>query len=291
MNCIKSFLFILLLIGGLSACSSSNQLAVNDVDPTEEEVINSPAIIDLSHWKLTLPIGNPTEISPPEILDYANNQVVKPYMYNDDDRGGLAFFAEPNSSTANSKYSRSELREQLTPGSNSNNWTFAEGGRMVGKLAVDEISKDQDGKYHRVIVMQIHGRLTNEQRDLIGKDDNDAPPILKIYWQNGKIRVKSKRLKNLKASDEEVLHKDAWTDDDGHTFEEEVNFKKFKLEVIVSDGEMTIILNDNEYNVHKNDHLKRWGIFENYFKAGNYLQTTDEGAFAKVNYFSLEVSH
>ncbi len=48
--------------------------------------------------------------------------------------------------------------------------------------------------------MQIHGRLTNEQRDLIGQKDNNAPPILKIYWENGKIRVKTKVLKNLSAT-------------------------------------------------------------------------------------------
>ena len=68
---------------------------------------------------------------------------------------------------------------------------------MKGKLAMENVSKDSDGKYHKVIIMQIHGRLTNEQRDLIGQKDNNAPPILKIYWQNGKIRVKTKELKNL----------------------------------------------------------------------------------------------
>ncbi len=32
-------------------------------------------------------------------------------------------------------------------------------------------------------------------------------------------------------------------------------------------------------------------IFENYFKAGNYFQTRDEGAHATVKYFNLDVSH
>ena len=38
--------------------------------------------IDLSHWKVTLPVtnekGRPYEIAPPEILDYANNEIAKP---------------------------------------------------------------------------------------------------------------------------------------------------------------------------------------------------------------------
>tara|TARA_R110000751_G_scaffold2470_3_gene13139 strand:- start:159775 stop:160680 length:906 start_codon:yes stop_codon:yes gene_type:complete len=251
--------------------------------------------IDLTHWKVTTPAGDgkkPQEVSPPEIMDYATNESLKPYMYNDSTKGAIVFYAFPSSATtANTKYSRSELREQMVSGENNVNWTFKQGGYMKGKLAIDDISKDSEGKYHRTIIMQIHGRLTNEQRDLIGEKDNNAPPILKIYWDKGKIRVKTKVLKNLDATEEEMLHEDAWDDDEGFNFEQEVGFKKFTLEVEVSDGKMVIILNENEYKVYEDIHMKKWGIFENYFKAGNYLQTRDEGAFAKVRYYDLEVKH
>ena len=139
--------------------------------------------------------------------------------------------------------------------------------------------------------MQIHGRLTNEQRDLIGEDDNNAPPILKIYWDKGKIRVKTKVLKNLYATDEELLHEDAWDNDKGFNFEEEVGFRKFTLEVKVSKGKMVIVLNNSEYKVYENIHMRRWGIFEHYFKAGNYFQSRDKGSYSKVRYYELEVSH
>ncbi|WP_292945336.1 polysaccharide lyase family 7 protein [Olleya sp. UBA1516] len=251
--------------------------------------------IDLTHWKVTTPAGDgkkPQEVSPPEIMDYATNESLKPYMYNDSTKGAIVFYAFPSSATtANTKYSRSELREQMVSGENNVNWTFKQGGYMKGKLAIDDISKDSDGKYHRTIIMQIHGRLTNEQRDLIGEKDNNAPPILKIYWDKGKIRVKTKVLKNLDATEEEMLHEDAWDDDEGFNFEQEVGFKKFTLEVEVSDGKMVVILNENEYKVYEDIHMKKWGVFENYFKAGNYLQTRDEGAFAKVRYYDLEVKH
>ena len=252
--------------------------------------------IDLSHWKITVPISNekgkPYEVEPPEILDYANNDLLKPYMYNDSVKGAIVFYAKPTSSTTrNTKYSRSELREQMEPGSNSVNWTFPEGGRMKGKLSIGKVSKDSKGKYHKVIIMQIHGRLTNEQRDLIGEDDNNAPPILKIYWQNGKIRVKTKVLRNPNLTDTEILHEKAWTDDNGFNFEEEVGFNKFTLEVKASDGKLVVSLNGNEYKVYKNNSIKRWGIFENYFKAGNYFQTRDEGSYAEVKYYELEVEH
>ncbi|WP_281847806.1 polysaccharide lyase family 7 protein [Olleya namhaensis] len=251
--------------------------------------------IDLTHWKVTTPAGDgkkPQEVSPPEIMDYATNEALKPYMYNDSTRGAIVFYAFPSkATTANTKYSRSELREQMVSGENNVNWTFKEGGYMKGKLAIDDISKDSKGKYHRVIIMQIHGRLTNEQRDLVGEKDNNAPPMLKIYWDKGKIRVKTKVLKNLNATPEQMLHEDAWGDDEGFNFEQEVGFRKFTLEVEVSDGKMVVILNKNEFKVYDNIHMKKWGIFENYFKAGNYLQTRDEGAFAKVRYYDLEVKH
>lgn len=252
--------------------------------------------IDLSHWKVTLPVtndkGKPYEISPPEIFDFATNEKAKNYMYIDSTKGAIVFHAMPTASkTANTKYTRSELREQMVPGDNNTNWTFADGAYMKGKLAMEATSRDSEGKYHRTIIMQIHGRLTNEQRDLIGEDDNNAPPILKIYWDKGKIRVKTKVLKNLTATNEELLHEDAWDNDEGFNFEEEVGFRKFTLEVKVSKGKMVIILNGSEYKVYESIHMRRWGIFENYFKAGNYFQTRDEGAYSKISYYELEVSH
>ncbi|NJB82881.1 polysaccharide lyase family 7 protein [Wenyingzhuangia aestuarii] len=252
--------------------------------------------IDLSHWSVTTPElnhkGRATNVEPPEILKYATDKRLIPYMYNDSIKGGLVFYAYPsNATTANTKYSRSELREQMVPGNNNVNWTFKQGARMKGELEIEDISKDSEGKYHKVIIMQIHGRLTNEQRDLIGQKDNNAPPILKIYWHKGKIRVKTKVLKNIEATGEELLHEDSWGDDEGFNFEQEVGFKKFTLEVKVSEGKMVIVLNDYEYKVYEDIHMEKWGVFENYFKAGNYFQSRDEGAFAKVKYYKLKVTH
>ena len=247
--------------------------------------------IDLNNWKVTLPIGNPTEVEPPEILDYATNEVLQEFMYNDSTDGSLVFYTYPGSSTRNSSYSRTELREQMVPGSNTTNWTFAQGGRMKGTLKLDTISVGADNKPHRTIIMQIHGRLTNAQRNLIGEDDNNAPPMLKIYWNNGRVRVKTKVLKDINASAKDILYTSAWGDDDGYFFSKRVDNNKFTLEVIVSEGKMEIILDDEESVVYEGIHIEKWGVFENYFKAGNYLVTTDEGGFSKVKYYELEVSH
>lgn len=278
-----------------SSVTASGNKIEKKVKKKRKKKVKLPKI-DLSHWKVTLPVANeqgkPIEISPPEISNYANIEVAKPYMYLDSVRGAIVFHAMPtDSKTRNTKYTRSELREQLVPGDNNVNWTFADGAYMKGKIAMEASTRNSSGKYHRTIIMQIHGSLTNEQRDLIGQDDNNAPPILKIYWDNGKIRIKTKVLKNLNAPDQVLLHEEAWGNDAGFNFEEEVGFRKFILEVKVSEGKMVIVLNKNEYKVYENIHMKRWGIFENYFKAGNYFQSRDEGSFSKVRFYELEVSH
>lgn len=254
--------------------------------------------IDLSHWKITIPAsrsgdksGRPLEVGPPEILDFETNEDLKKYFYRDKKDGALVFYAYPASSTANSSYSRSELREQMVPGDNSVNWTFEQGGRMRGTLSVPNVSQNSVGDYHRVIIMQIHGRLSNEQRDLIGAEDNNAPPMLKIYWDEGRIRVKTKVLKNINASDTEILHEEAWGDDKGRNFKEIVGTGKFTLEVNVSMGKMTVTLNDKETFTYEGIHMEKWGVFENYFKAGNYFQSKDPGSFAFVKYYELEVNH
>lgn len=260
------------------------------VDPPVEGVDFFLPNIDLNNWKVTLPIDNPKEIEPPEILNYATHTTLKEFMYNDSTDGSLVFHTYPGSTTANSSFSRTELREQLDPGSNNTNWTFAEGGRMKGTLKMEEISKDDNGDYHRAIIMQIHGRLTNEQRDLIGEDDNNAPPVLKIYWNKGRVRVHHKVLKDVNVDDVEILDTDAW-EDEAEWLGEAVDYDEFTLEVIASEGRLEVILNDNESLVYEDIHMERWGIFENYFKAGNYLITTDEGAFSRVKYYNLEVWH
>lgn len=247
--------------------------------------------INLNNWKVTLPVGNPTEVAPPEILKYATNPLLKPLMFNDSINGALVFYTYPGATTANTSYSRTELREQMVPGNNNVNWTFPQGGKMKGTLAITNITKDASGNFHKTIIMQIHGRLTNAQRDLIGQNDNNAPPVLKIYWDKGYIKVKTKVLKNVNTAYPQILMEDSWTDDAGYTFSRYVGFDKFTLEVIASNGRLEVILDNQESIVYKNIHMEKWSIFENYFKAGNYLVTLDKGANATVKYYDLVVTH
>ena len=171
------------------------------------------------------------------------------------------------------------------------NRVYDKSRRLSVTLAVPEISTDQNGTPHPVIITQIHGRLTDAQRDLIGQGDNNTPPMLKIYWDNGNVRMKTKEVKKISDTTTELLHKDVWGDDEGYTFPEPVGTDKFKLEVLVSGGKMDVFLNENDSISYSNIHIHKWGVFENYFKAGNYQQTRDNTAFSKVKFYKLDVLH
>nr|WP_236262960.1 polysaccharide lyase family 7 protein [Aggregatimonas sangjinii] len=291
------FLVLFLTLGATcqERSSGAKDLQIKSGKKKKKRKVKLPDI-DLSHWKVTIPEGKgkggALSISPPEILDYGNNEALKPFMFNDSVSGALVFLAYPtNATTANTKYSRTELREQMEPGNDNVNWTFAQGGILTAKMAMEEVSRTDDGTSHKVIVAQIHGRLTDEQRKLIGQKDNNAPPMLKIYWHNGKIRVKTKVLKYAGVNQVGILQKEAWTDDNGKTFEQDVGFMKFTIEVKVTEGKMVVSLNKNEFFVYDNPSIKRWGVFENYFKVGNYFQSRDAGSFAKVKLYELHVEH
>lgn len=257
------------------------------------------ANIDLSHWTVTTPGENPKkpgktlDLNYPEILDFASNDAISKYMYEDPKDKSIVFYAFPSGkTTANSHFSRSELRETMEIGNKDVNWTFFQGGNMKATYAIEDISKEPDGKYSRVIIAQIHGRLSNKQRDIIGQKDNNAAPILKIYWDQGKIRVKTKVLKNSNATLNELLPADAWGDDKGRDFKEKIGLNtKFTIEIKVSEGRLEVILNNSESLVYDDINMKKWGVFENYFKAGNYFQSKSPNSFAKVKIYSLEVSH
>src|SRR5689334_13702783 len=89
---------------------------------------------DLTHWYLTLPSAltvDPTTLS--------NGYTLTRTFYTDLLSGGMVFRC-PNlaGTTTNTHYSRTELREMLTPtgdaSDDANNWTPATGGRLKARL-------------------------------------------------------------------------------------------------------------------------------------------------------------
>ena len=139
------------------------------------------------------------------------------------------------------------------------------------------------------MVMQIHGRLTRAQRDLIHNKDYDAPPLLKIYYNNGQIEVAHKKLKESNIEGNDLLIKANWNDAEHYFFDEFVNNEKFGLTIRVNREKFTVVLNNTIKDFVHPD-LRVWP-FDNYFKAGNYLTSSSSSAYSEVKFYQLKVIH
>lgn len=318
-NFLAVLMFLLLSSSILYSCSHSsepidstetddrmeeeNEKEEENEEVEDEEEEESPtekfADIDFTNWKVTLPVdednnGKPDEYQPSQLIDngYRTLAAVKPYMYDDTTDGSIVFYTFPDKSTTNSQYSRTELRELINPKNYRENWTLDEGGTLEGRLKMVSMTKDSQSSnaYHRTIIMQIHGIISIEDMAKHNFDSNNGPPLLKMYWLDGNIIAYKKTLKDESTSGDDLLETSSatWTDIK-HNFGR-VGYDAFDLKIIASKGKLTIQLNDNTPFTFQDISLDKWP-YENYFKAGNYLVSTEKTAKAYLKYYSLSVSH
>lgn len=291
----KKHLVLYALLVFLFSCSNTDE---------PEEIIEDDnpityADIDFSHWKVTLPVdednnGSPDEYKPDVLVNngYRTLAAVQNFMYDDTSDASIVFYTYPDVSTTNSTYSRTELRELINPDNSKENWTLTEGGILTGKLKVDSISEDTESSYqfHRVIVMQIHGIISEEDMAIHGFTSNNGPPLLKMIWIDGNLWAHKKSLIDENTSGDDLLDvsSDTWYDIK-HNFGE-VGFDAFELQITATEGKLSIRLNEEEAFVYEDISLAKWP-FENYFKAGNYLVSTHPQAKSYIKYYELTVNH
>jgi len=271
----------------------------NNETPEVPEPTLNYADIDFSNWKVTLPVdidnnGSPDEYLPGELVDdaYRDLEAIKEFMYDDTSDGSIVFYTYPGVSTTNSSYSRTELRELINPDNARDNWSLSEGGEMVGTLKIDDVSEDNgsNNDYHRVIVMQIHGIISQQDMDEFGFSSNNGPPLLKMYWKNGFLWAHKKSLVDESIDGNDLLDtsSDTWTDIK-HNFGY-VGFEAFEFRITATAGKLELQLNNETPFVYEDVSLSKWP-FENYFKAGNYLNSTNPDAYAYIKYYDLMVTH
>ena len=302
----------LLLMLVFCACSSDEQslstdtmsqpTLVNDNEPEDagsDVDATTYADINFTNWKVTLPIdennnGSPDEYQPSQLVNFGYQTLapVMPYMYDDESDASLMFYTFPDISTSNSSFSRTELRELINPDSSSDNWTLLEGGEMVGRLKVTSVSENTQSSddYHKVIVMQIHGIISPEDMSVHGFSSNNGPPLIKIYWKDGYVWSHKKSLIDEATSGDDLLEtsNNTWADikvNLGY-----VGNDAFDFRITASDAKIEVQLNTNTPHIYEDISLDKWP-YQNYFKAGNYLTTTDADAFSYVKYYNLNVTH
>jgi len=300
---LKQFIPILFLALFLINCGGTGDPEIPFYDPNgsnNDDNTLQYANIDFSNWKLTLPVdednnGKPDEYQPDQLINngYRSLSAVQPFMFDDTSDASIVFYTYPDGSTQNSSYSRTELRELENPSNARDNWTLSEGGIMTGKLNMVEISENTDGSSYdhpKDIIMQIHGIISEEDMALHGFTSNNGPPLLKMTWIDGYLWAYKKSLvdENTEGDDLLDVSGDTWSDIKNNMGY--VGYEPFDLQIVATNGKLEIILNNEEALVYEDISLDKWP-FENYFKAGNYLGTTQPGAYSKVKYYELTVTH
>lgn len=106
-------------------------------------------VLDLTNWKLTLPVNNAQEITQPELASFESEDF---YVNNTGD--GVVFKASCGSTTTtNSSYPRSELREMTDNGKTKASWSTNSGTHTM--ILDEKITHLPDVK-PEVVVGQIH---------------------------------------------------------------------------------------------------------------------------------------
>lgn len=197
----RLLVFVLLLIAGCHSETSmkDERQTISTTDSETSSSVAPAEIIDLSHWKLTLPLdedndGKVDEIGSEDLRTYIHPD----FFYGE---GDYVTFTAPNlaATTANSTNTRSELRQLLNPSakstkSPSNNFALANhdraaefgsiGGRLSAKLKVNHVavSAEHPAKppAYSVVVGQIHA---GKDKALLGKGFGWGNEPLKIYYK------------------------------------------------------------------------------------------------------------
>lgn len=263
----------------------SEPVADDIVTTTEQSLYRTVAPsqnFDLSQWNLTLPSASTISVNELNSgFQYAEA------FYTDPSSGGMVFRC-PNlaRTTANSSYSRSELRELLAPWdsntkSNANNWTPEMGGTLKATVRVDHVSVTGDSKkLGRVIIAQIHGPETSEVvRLYYAKKPTDAKGRIYAAFEtmSGTTSYSPDIVRNTSGAGLAL----------GEKFRYEVRLIDTKLRLVVRRMDGTVAGSytktiDSAY-VGKNV----------YFKAGVYNQnnTGDAADYVQATFFALTHTH
>ncbi|MBE3636773.1 polysaccharide lyase family 7 protein [Mangrovicoccus algicola] len=257
------------------------------------------SIFDLNNWKVTLPVdadyfksdggdGNffddtAYEVKPPNFEGFEAEE----FFYYDANQDAMIFRADVNGArtSANTNYTRSELREMNDDGSNAA-WSVSQGGTLSATLKVTELAEEDDGDPARVIVGQIHG-ANDELCRLYYNADGDLYYANELTGSDGDERLFY--FENAAGQRPNVAL--------GETFSYIIEVVDGKLIVaIYADGQTYSAVPTD--GVDPTEIIDDWNGDSFYFKAGVYQGVThvsghaSEGSgAAEAAFFGIDISH
>lgn len=204
------------------------------VQPTSSSRVEYPSqLINLTNWKLTLPIGSsekPAEIKQPALSTYKSD----PYFLVTADGSGVRFRAPVNGvTTSGSGYPRSELREMSNGGTTNASWSSTSGTHTM--FLDQAITSVPQTKKH-VVSGQIH-------------DAGDDVIVIRLEYPNLYVNVDGKNAYKL---------------DSNYTLG-----KRFTVKFVVSGGQTKVYYNNSASPVYTLNKSYSGA----YFKAGAYTQS------------------
>lgn len=178
----------------VSAWNSITEVEIYGVSPsTPSVVVNVPSdVLNLTNWKLTLPIdtahaGTPDEISQPELDIFADPA----YFHLNGTQDGVVFKAHCGGvATSGSGYPRSELREMINRGRDKASWSTSLGTHIME--ITQAITHVPDVKRH-VVAGQIHDASDDvivfrlEAAKLFIDENGNNGPVLNPNYQLGDV--------------------------------------------------------------------------------------------------------
>jgi hypothetical protein len=235
----------------------------------EDDKAHNSDHFDLTHWKVTLPIagedGKAHEVK--QLKNFSS-----PYFY--DAADGAMVFKAPveGSTTKNSKYPRSELRERAN--GKDAFWNLREGGTLTATLRIDEVPTAADGTPGRIIVGQIHG----EDEELI-----------RLYWDKNTMYFINDRSKK-----DNKEHTFALRDENGKKPDISLSEKfSYRIDARGDTLDVTVSADGRDYrSISKINRV--WQTDTLYFKAGIYLGVNaaqDASGIGQVSFYRLDVRH
>lgn len=220
-------------------------------------------VLDLSEWKVTVPIGtaeSPTEVEQPLLATYS----VDPWFVVSTD-GGVRFRAPVNATTTSgSNYPRSELREMKNNGQDRASWSSNSG---VHSMYIDQMITAVPQTKQHVVAGQIH-------------DASDDVIVIRLEYP--------KLFIDINGSDGPTL-------DANYTLGE-----RFQVQFVASNGQTKILYKGAEDQEMTLRYTLNQVYSGAYFKAGAYTQSNcgkeattgcNSNNFGEVVIYDLQVSH
>lgn len=248
---------------------------------TTDTIGRSPLIDTLNqNFKVQLPVyrdGSTTAVK--EVgkgCSIAFDDYSDEYFYYAPADGAIVFYTPVfGAKTANTKYTRSELRE-ISGSSTRDNWGWDGKHTLVTTESVTKIPAN--GK---VMVCQVHAIRT---------DGGNGPVPVKVIYEGNAERI---------AISFTISPADRASD--RYYFDNVKIGQKFTTAIDITDGRAMVTIESNgEKKSFEHDFKSQyenyaaWSEYLNYFKAGNYIQDdsdSSDGAASEVRMYDIAVSH